>query len=187
MKTIHFVTKNKHKAQEVKEILAKFKIEIKQLEIEKIEPKDFSVEQVAKTAAETIANETKLPIVLEDTGIYFEAYNNFPGPLPKFIHEGIGFDGIFRLLKDKNRNAYFKTITAYCEPGKEAVLFEGKMKGKITEEIINKDKDVMVYEKIFIPANYDITLSDMSREEKNNISHRFLAFKKFGEWFENRN
>ena len=53
MKLLHFVTKNKHKADEVKKILSEYNIKVKQLKIEKIEPKDFSVEQVAKTAAET--------------------------------------------------------------------------------------------------------------------------------------
>ena len=183
MKTVHFVTTNKHKFNEVKDILSKFNINVKQLELEKIEPKDYTVEQVAKTAAETIANQVKMPIVLEDTGIFFEAYTNFPGPLPKFVFDNIGYKGILKLLDNESRNAYFKTITAYAEPGKQAVLFKGIMKGKLTEKVYNQDKDVMPYERIFIPESFNTTLSDMNREQKNNLSHRSKAFKKFGEWF----
>lgn len=183
MKTIYFATKNKHKFGEVKAILAEFGLNAKQLKIDKIEPRGESVESIAKNSAKIIAEKVKLPIILEDTGVFFEAYNNFPGPLPKFIFESIGYEGIMRLLNEKSRNAYFKTVAGYCEPGKEAVLFEGIMKGKITEKVFNLKKDLMPYERIFVPEGYRKTLSDLSRDEKNRISHRSKAFRKFGEWF----
>ena len=183
MKTIYFATTNKHKFGEVKEILAEFGLKAKQLEIEKIEPRGESVESIAKNSAKTISNQTKLPIILEDTGVFFEAYNNFPGPLPKFIFESIGYEGIMRLLNGKSRNAYFKTVAAYCEPNKDPVLFEGIMKGRITEKVFNLKKDVMPYERIFVPEGHNKTLSDLSRNEKNKISHRSKAFRKFGKWF----
>jgi XTP/dITP diphosphohydrolase len=186
MKTIHFATTNKHKFEEVKQILSEFNIDVKQLEIEKIEPRGEMMETIAKNAAELIANKVKLPIILEDTGIFFEAYNNFPGPLPRYIFESIGYKGILKLLEKENKDAYFKTVAAYCEPGQEPVLFEGISKGKISEKVVNKDKDVMPYERIFIPENSNKTLSDMSRTEKNKISHRSKAFRKFGEWYEKK-
>ena len=183
MKTINFVTTNKHKFEEVKQILSEFNIEVKQLEIEKIEPRGEMMKTIAKNAAELIASKVKLPVVLEDTGIFFEAYNNFPGPLPKFVFESIGYKGILKLLEGEKRDAYFKTVAAYCKPGEEAVLFEGISKGKINEKPVNLDKDVMPYERIFIPEEFEKTLSDLSRDEKNNISHRSRAFRKFGRWF----
>ena len=182
---IQFATKNKHKAEEVEQILSEFGIEVKQLEIEKIEPRGETIENISKNAAELIANQVKLPIILEDTGLFFEDYNNFPGPLPKFVFQGISYKGIFKLLEGTSRKAYFKTVAAYCEPGKEPVLFEGIMKGKIINKVINKDKDIMPYDKIFIPEGHDKTISEMELTFKNTFSQRGKAFRKFGEWFVN--
>ena len=99
MKTIYFVTTNKHKFQEVKQILSEFNIEIKQLEIEKIEPREETIENISKNAAKIIADKVNHPIILEDTGLFFEDYNNFPGPLPKFVFQSIGYAGTFKLLE----------------------------------------------------------------------------------------
>ncbi len=176
---IIFVTKNKHKFEEVQEILSEFDIEVKQFKASYPEDKDDLMEHVAEKGARLMTDKLKKPIVLEDTGLFFEAYPGFPGPMPKFVFEKIGYEGIFRLLKDKNRSAYFKTVAAYCEPGSEPVLFEGIMKGRITDEVFNEDKDAMPYDRIFVPDGYDCTVSDMEMETKNSFSQRSLAFKKF--------
>lgn len=98
----------------------------------------------------------------------------------------LGFKGIFKLLEGEKRNAYFKTVAAYCEPGSEPVLFEEVIRGVITEEVHNPDKDEMPYDKIFIPENKTKTISDMDLEEKNSFSQRAGAFRKFGEYIANK-
>jgi len=182
---IYFVTTNKHKFKEVKDILKDYPIELEHLNLEYSEDHDESMETIAKTAAKKLANELNKPIVLEDTGLFFEAYNNFPGALPKFVINSIGFKGIFKLLENESRNAYFKTVAGFCLPNKEPILFEGIMKGEITTEVHNKDKDEMPYDKIFIPENKDKTISNMTLEEKNQFSQRSKTFRKFGDYIKN--
>lgn len=179
---VTFVTTNKHKFQEVQDVLKDYSIELEHLDMEYEENHDSSLDEIARSAAKKLANQLQKPIVLEDTGLFFEAYNNFPGALPKFVINSIGFKGIFKLLQDESKKAYFKTVAAFAEPGQEPVLFEGIMRGAITEEIHNKDKDEMPYDKIFIPEGKTETISDMTLEEKNSFSQRAQAFRKFGEY-----
>jgi XTP/dITP diphosphohydrolase len=179
---IYFVTTNKHKFAQVKEILKDYPIEMEHLDMSYDENHDDSMQDIAKTAAKKLANELKKPIVLEDTGLYFKAYNGFPGALPKFVFNTIGFKGIFKLLEGESRKAYFIAVAAFCEPGKEPVLFEGIMNGKIDTKVHDEEKDDMPYAKIFIPEGSRKTFSSMTLEEKSNISHRGEAFKKFGEY-----
>ena len=61
--------------------------------------------------------------------------------------------------------------------------FSGKLSGKMTERVHDADKDVLPYEKIFMPKGHKVTLSAISREEKNTFSHRGIATRKFAEWF----
>ncbi|MBW2977883.1 non-canonical purine NTP pyrophosphatase [Candidatus Woesearchaeota archaeon] len=179
---IYFVTTNKHKFQEVKDILKDYPIELEQLDMSYEEDHDLSMEGIAKKAAKKLADELQKPIVLEDTGLFFEAYEGFPGALPKFVINSIGFKGIFKLLNGESRKAYFKTVAAFCEPGKEPVLFEGIMNGIITEKVHNPEKDEMPYDKIFVPEGYDKTISEIPFEEKKSYSQRGKAFRKFGEY-----
>lgn len=182
MKTI-FATSNKHKVEEVSAILKEYNIRVEHLNIRYNETRAETVEEVVKESISKLSKELRLELIIEDTGIFFKAYNNFPGPYPKIVFEKLGYDGIFKLLENKNREAYFKTVVGYCKPEKEPLLFEGIFDGIIANEIFDVDKNVMPYERIFIPNGYNVPLSSITREEKNKISHRAKAFRKFGEYY----
>ena len=182
---VAFITTNKFKFQEVQDILKEYPIELEHVNIEYEENHDWGMDEIAKTAAKKLANELNKAIILEDTGLFFEAYDNFPGALPKFVIHTLGFKGIFKLLEGESRKAYFKTVAAFCQPGKEPLLFDGIMEGDITKEVHNPDKDSMPYDKIFIPEGKDKTISHMTLQEKNSVTQRGKAFRKFGKFIEN--
>jgi len=184
---IIFITTNKYKFKEVRGILKDYPIELEQLSMEYEENHDSGIEEIARGVARKLAIEIGEPILVEDTGLFFEAYNNFPGALPRFVFNTIGYKGIFKLLQGESRKAYFKTVAAYCEPNKEPVLFDGAMKGDITNKIYNEDKDAMPYDRIFIPEGESKTISDMTLEEKNALSQRAESFEKFGDYIVNKN
>jgi len=141
--------------------------------------------EIARESAKNLAEKLNKPVITEDTGLYFKAYNNFPGALPKFVYQGIGFEGIFKLLDGKDRSAYFKTVIGYCEPDKEPVLFEAEMDGKIADKIFMQATNAMPYDHIFIPDGHKKTIVEMGMEEKNSFSQRGQAARKLGEYLKN--
>ena len=179
---ITFVTTNKHKFAEVQDILKDFPIDLEWLNMKYDEDHEDGIELTAKKAAKKLADELNKPIILEDTGLFFEAYPNFPGSAPKFVFNTLGYKGLLKLLDGENRNAYFQTVAAYCEPGKEPIIFDGIMKGRFAEKILNEDKDAMPYDRFFIPEGHSKTISDMTLMEKSALSQRGIAFKSFGEY-----
>ena len=181
---LNFVTTNKGKYEEVKALFDDFGIETKWIDRKYEEDTDDTIEETAKKASRKLADELGIPIVLEDTGLFFEAYDGFPGPTPKFVYKTLGYKGIFKLLDGVSRKAYFQTFVAYCKPRSEPVLFSGEMKGEISTKIYNKDKDIdfMPYDRIFIPEGKKVTISDMSMKEKNSISQRSKAFTKLAKY-----
>lgn len=185
---IAFVTTNRGKFEEVENLLKSYDVYIEWINRKYEEDADDTVEDTAKKAAKKLSNELKMPIVLEDTGLYFKAYNGFPGPSPKFVFKTLGYKGIFKLLDGESREAYFETFAAYCEPNSEPVIFNGKMHGEIANKIFNpeKDFDFMPYDRIFVPEGKKITISDMTMNEKNQLSQRSKAFRKFGEFLKNK-
>lgn len=177
---IYFATQNKYKLKEAREVLGKFNIEVEHVNIEKPEEGN-TIEEIAKNAAEVLANKLNKTIVVEDTGIFFLAFDNFPGTKAKRVFIEIGFKGLLDKLKGKIRKAEFKTVAAYCKPGKEALIFVGVIKGTIAEEVRMPEKDVLPYEKLFIPEGYDKVWAEIP-EVKQKISHRVKAFEKLGEF-----
>ncbi|MCG2695529.1 non-canonical purine NTP pyrophosphatase [Candidatus Parcubacteria bacterium] len=186
MKEIIFITTNKHKVKEISAVLKEYNIKVKQLKMDYEENKEDSMEEVSKKAAKLLSAKLNKTVIVEDTGIFFNAYTNFPGALPKFIFNSIGFDGIFRLLKDKDRGVYCKTAIGYCEPGKKPKIFTGKIYGKITNKIIKPKKETMPYNHIFIPDGEKKAVVEMSADKWNSISQRGKASRKLGEFLVNR-
>ena len=54
---------------------------------------------------------------------------------------------------------------------------EGVLEGKITKSKFGSNG--FGYDPIFLSEKFNMTLAQMNNEQKNNISHRGLAIKKF--------
>jgi len=188
---IYFVTGNKHKVEEGQLSLAGSDVNIQILKADKKEPEEWSIEEVARNNAKRIANETGKTIIIEDTGVFFEAFNNFPGAKPKRWFNKLRYEGLLSKFNPNteqeitNRKAFFRAVIGYCEPGKEPILFVGELHGTIAKEVKGKDKDVLEYERIFICED-NRYLYEYTREEKEKISHRGKAFRKLKEYLESK-
>ena len=190
-----FLTGNSHKFLEAGEALAQFpEIELLQINEEKTEIKNDDspdpLTEIARKAAKIAVKKYKTPVAVEDAGIFFEEYPDFPGLNTKWVMKKIGYDGILRLLDGKNRNACFRSVVAYCNPveyesGGEVRLFEGKIEGAISREVIGNEIDCMDYDRIFIPCGESKTFS-LIMEKKRQMSHRKIAFRKLGEYLHQR-
>ncbi len=178
---IYFVTGNKGKFSEIKDILAKYDVEAEHIDKDKPEIDSEDLKEIATYAAKKLAKELGKTVVIEDTGLYFKAFNNFPGTRPKFVYKGIGLKGILKLLEGENREAYFMTIAAIGWPDGKVKLFEGKTEGRIAEEIKGKSHEQLPYDSIFIPEGYDKVFAEIM-DVKRQVSHRVKAFEKVGEY-----
>ncbi len=180
--SVAFITTNPHKFAEVADILANYPLTLEHLNRSYPEDHDASMSEIARTSAQSLALELQRPVILEDTGLFFTAYPGFPGALPKFVFNTLGYDGIFKLLQGSDRSAYFETVAGYCEPGQEPLTFTGRMSGVITDQVFDLDQDAMPYDRIFIPTGEAVTISSLTMAQKNTFSQRAQAFRQFGEY-----
>jgi len=180
------VSGNKHKFDEMSKKLAPIGIELFWKQASLNEPDGLSLEETAKLKAKQAFELVNGPVVAEDTGVFFDAFENFPGAKAKRFFEELGFDGLLERVNGKNRAARFVTFVCFTDNGIDFHCFKGEVKGTLTEKVHNLEKDVLPYEKIFIPEGFDCTMSDIPREEKNTFSHRAQATEKFAEWWAER-
>ena len=108
---------------------------------------------------------------------------DLPGPYIKWFLEDLGHDGLNKLLHGfDDTRAYAMTIIGFCAgPGQEVKLFEGRTEGNIVPARGSLD---FGWDPLFVPTaeeqgNGGKTYAEMTKDEKNAISHRGRAFEKF--------
>lgn len=140
------------------------------------------VEEVMKYKIRDAYELVQAPVFAEDSGLFFDNMNGFPGALIKFYLDKIGIDGISKYHGGTQVTA--KTIIGYHD-GVGIHYFVGELLGTIAE--IPRGSG-FGWDPIFIPkynslgAPNDKTLGELSRSEKNEISMRAIAFGKFKDY-----
>jgi len=179
---IVFVTGNAGKFAEIKEILNSVGIEAIQNNGDYPEIQADDLEPIAAASAKAAADDLGIPVLVDDSGIFIKALNGFPGPYSRFVEDHLGNPRVLKLMeKETNRDAYFKTVIAFCEPGKEPITFAGTVEGKIAFE--ERGDGGFGFDPIF---DYNgKTFGELGTEFKNTISHRRRALDKFLEWLKN--
>ena len=173
---IYFVSSNKHKFQEIKKILNSFGIQIGFFKSELEEIQSNSLTDIAVKKAQDAFSKCKKPLIIEDDGLFIDFLLGFPGPYSSYVFKTIGNDGILNLLKN-NRQAKFVSIITFCDKN-TLQSFDAKISGSISKSLKGKGWG---YDPIFIPENYSQTFAQLSN--KNQVSHRYKALKKFSKWY----
>ena len=172
-----FTSSNKNKYNEARNVLSKFGVELKFFKSNLQEIQADTLEEVATYKAKDAFSRCLKPVIVEDDGLFIESLNGFPGPYSAFALKTIGNKGILQLLS-KERKATFQSVIAYCDKKEDVLLFKATVAGKISSNPRGKRWG---YDPIFVPEGQNKTYAQM--DEKNSVSHRYLALKKFANWY----
>jgi inosine triphosphate pyrophosphatase len=181
-KTVTFVTGNKNKLLEVQMMMGG-SVEIVSSDIDLPEFQGEPMEIAAKkciTAYEALNS----PVIVEDTGLCFNAYGGLPGPYIKWFLHNLRPEGLHKMLfAFEDKTAYAQCIFAYFDGRTmdEPVLFDGRCHGSI---VAPAGEAHFGWDPIFKPDGYSETFAQMDRQEKLKISHRGKAFKMLKEYLE---
>jgi len=188
-----FASHNKNKAKEIEALLPD-KFSLLTLDdlncIDEIEETGTTLPENALIKARYIFKTYTIFCFADDSGLEIEALNGEPGVYSARYagaekNDDANMNKVLHLLLNQtNRNARFVTVIALIKDGKEH-LFEGEITGKITHE--KKGTNGFGYDPIFIPDGYTKTFAELSKEEKNAISHRAKAVRKLIEFLNESN
>lgn len=155
-------------------------------EVEEDKP---TLEGNARKKAETLHRHTGLPTLADDTGLEVEALDGRPGVYSARYAGPQATDADNRaclleeLANQTNRTARFRTVLAFVEDG-EAHLFEGICSGRILET--ERGTGGFGYDALFVPDGYTHTFAELTKTEKNAISHRGQAVHQFADFLRQR-
>jgi len=188
MKELVFVTNNRHKLSEIRQILGD-QYKIKSLGdigfTGDIEETASDLEGNALLKARHMHELFGVDCFADDTGLEVYALEGAPGVYSaRYAGENATYaDNVNKLLEvmegQKNRSARFRTVIALILDNRD-YLFEGQVDGEIISE--PRGNSGFGYDPVFRPLESEKTFAGMTAEEKNVISHRGRAVAKLHEF-----
>ena len=184
---IVLATHNKGKMSEINNLLSS-SYEVLTLDhfpnIKEIPETGKTLKENAFIKARTVFEMTGLPSLADDTGLEVESLGGDPGVFSaRYAGEQASYqDNCEKLLKNmmrvpkENREAKFRTVIAYKDDNRE-LSCDGSVKGEIAQS--TKGSFGFGYDSVFYYPPLEKTFAELSEEEKNSISHRGRALRKF--------
>jgi XTP/dITP diphosphohydrolase len=189
MDSLFFVTSNSGKFEEVQRWLSELDSSIRliQAPIDLLEYQSLDIHFVAKGKSAQAWALLERPLLIDDGGIYLKHYNQFPGTLAKYVYQGLGLEGFWKLAVDDPR-AYFLSCIVYKEEQNTHHFFEGICDGVMVKpDPATVAHATLPFTKMFIPEGSTKTLAALrGTEEEKSLHHRYKALKKFVEWLKTR-
>lgn len=190
IREIVFATNNPHKLEEARAIL-KGKVKVLSLS-------DINCHDEIPETADTLEGNALIKVrwvkdkygydcFADDTGLMVDALGGAPGVYSaRYAGEHCSpADNIALLLQKlqgvEDRKAKFMTVVALIFNGEE-YLFEGEVAGVIATDYCGNSG--FGYDPVFIPENSSLSFAEMGADEKNAISHRGRAMRKFADFLE---
>ncbi len=170
---IAFVTTNEGKYREVSAMLADAGVKIVREDRSYPEIQADRLEKVVRFAATVLDDQIEGDYLIDDSGLFLEAFGGFPGVYSSYVHKRLGNSGLLKLLHEaKTRGATFETVFLLRQGGAHDV-FHGECRGTIAAG--ERGTAGFGFDPIFVPDGGTKTFAEMTVTEKNRFSHRARA------------
>jgi XTP/dITP diphosphohydrolase len=185
MHKLYFVSSNEEKYREICGALVECGIEIERIaldlpEIQSLNPAEVAAykareafEHLGNGAARVEVASATQAVLVEDTGLVVNAWNDFPGALVKWVLGSVGEAGLCRQLDAWTDRSATATVVLCLFDGRDLHTFSGQSTGVITPE--PRGTFGFGWDSIFQPDGYPVTYGEMRREDKMKISMRGRA------------
>lgn len=175
MQTIYFVTGNHDKFREARMLLP----ELERVEIDLPEEQTLDPQLVISKKLAVAQKLHAGPLIVEDTSLYLDGLNGFPGPLIKWMLQAVGNAGIYELCQRiHNTRAVARTVIGF-DGGVSVQFFAGEIPGKIVKPYGNEG---FGWDEIFQPEGLSETFAEMGDDFKPEFSMRTQAFRKLSNY-----
>ena len=186
-KQIIFATGNKDKMREICEIMADVDVDVISMKeagivVDVVEDGE-TFEENSLIKAKAIAEHTDAIVLADDSGLEIDYLDKAPGVYSaRFMGEDTSYDIKNQALIDKldgvpkeERTARFVCAIGAVLPNKETLVVRETMEGYIGYEIAGENG--FGYDPIFCLDEFGCSSAALSREQKNEISHRGKALR----------
>jgi len=185
MKELVLATRNMHKVEELKSLLADASVQVLSLrdfpDMPEVEETGVTFAENAELKAKATVQATGKIALADDSGLEVDALNGEPGVYSnRFGGPGAtDADKYMRILEllegvpDEKRTARFRASIAISTPAGDTFIVDGVCEGRIAHS--PRGEKGFGYDPIFFIPDLGKTMAELLPEEKNTISHRGKA------------
>jgi inosine triphosphate pyrophosphatase len=166
---LYLITGNEKKYREAKLLIPELEMLIIDLpEIQSADPKAVVAAKLHEARKHHAGD-----LLVEDTSLHFDCLGGLPGPFIKWFLETLKPTGLHALASSMHdTKAQARTIIGYAKADGGILFFEGVTHGSI---VAPRTDAIFGWDPIFLPDGHTKTYAEMTKEEKNAISHRGKA------------
>lgn len=188
MSRLVVATLNPGKLREFAAALAAAGIEVAGLDAlgrrEPVDETGATFEENARIKAEGYSARTELPVVADDSGLEVDALGGEPGVRSaRYGGEGLDDAGRCRLVIERlrgvpevERTARFRCVLAVAKAGRTLAVFDGAVEGRLLDG--PRGANGFGYDPIFFHAGAGRSFAELTRAEKEALSHRGEAIRR---------
>lgn len=191
-KIIVVASGNQGKIKEFKEMLEPEGYTVKSLsdfpDMPEVEETGTTFHDNAIIKAQAVTDRYGITAISDDSGLEIDALDKKPGVMSaRWLGHDTSYDvknqKVLDLLKDKtDRTCRYVCAIAITRVNEEPVVFEDSVECEVALEA--KGSNGFGYDPIIYYAPSGKTMAEMSKEEKNSISHRGKAVRKLEAWLD---
>lgn len=191
-KVIVVASGNQGKIKEFKEMLESEGYTVKSLsdfpDMPEVEETGTTFHDNAIIKAQAVTDRYGITAISDDSGLEIDALDKKPGVMSaRWLGHDTSYDvknqKVLDLLKDKkDRTCRYVCAIAITRVNEEPVVFEDTVECEVALEA--KGSNGFGYDPIIYYAPSGKTMAEMSKEEKNSISHRGKAVRKLEAWLD---
>lgn len=179
-------THNAGKAQEIRHLLSPYTLHIHsaaELQLPEPEETGSTFHENARLKALQASQAANMIALADDSGFCLNGLNGDPGLYSaRWAGPDKNYTKAMQTMHDQlktitDKTAYFICVLSLALPDGNTYEFEGRIDGHFVWP--PRGKNGHGYDPVFQPLQHSLTFAEMTENEKNTISHRALAFKKF--------
>jgi len=170
-------TSNEGKRRECERMLG---IPLAAVKLDLPELQSLDVEEVCRAKAASAFEQLGSPAFVDDTGFSMRALGGFPGALVVWTIKAGGTPILHRMLASGADPATVVTTAIGYADANGVRVFSGSLSGSVIAE--PRGENGFGFDDVFVPEGESRTLAEMSDADKDAISPRSLALRKFAEF-----
>ncbi len=187
-KQLLIATRNLKKKKELQEILSAFNLQLLNLDdippLPEVEEDGLTFEENAVKKALTVARQSNMLTLADDSGLAVDALQGAPGvfsaryagPEANDDRNNQKLLQAMQQVEDHQRTARFICVIALASPQGMVKTVMGSCAGMISRTLHGTEG--FGYDPLFIPEGFDKSFAELTPAIKNSISHRGIALSK---------